>query len=97
MVRVYGFSDDLVEIEGSDYCKNEIGCYNHDVIIDFWDGTEIRIGYGKSDLAVWYIIVENKGRAEHNLYICNDEDADIYSDIFEINSEIACHRLEVKQ
>lgn len=97
MVRVYGYSDDLVEIEGSNYCEDEIGCYNQDVIIAFEDGTQIKVGYGKGDLAVWYIILEREGTAEYNLYICNDEDADIYSDIFEINSEITCHRLEVKQ
>ena len=97
MVRVYGCSDDLVEIEGSNYYEDEIGCYNQDVIISFEDGTQIRIGYGKGDLAVWYIIVEREGTSEYNLYICSDEDADIYSDILEINSEITSHRLERKR
>lgn len=27
MVKVYGVSDDLVEIEGSSYWNDEIGCY----------------------------------------------------------------------
>lgn len=97
MVRVYGCSDDLVEIEGSNYYEDEIGCYNQDVIISFEDGTQIRIGYGKGDLAVWYIIVEREGASEYNLYICSDEDADIYSDILEINLEITSHRLERKR
>lgn len=96
MVRVYGRSDDLVEIEGSDYCEDEIGCYNEDVIIVFEDGTQIRVGYSKGNIAVWYIVVECEGTAEHNLCICNDENADIYSDIFEIDSEIKSHRLENK-
>lgn len=96
MVMVYGRSDDLVEIEGSNYYEDEIGCYNQDVIISFEDGAQIRIGYGKGDLAVWYIIVEREGTSEYNLYICSDEDADIYSDIFEIDSEIKTHRLEFK-
>lgn len=60
------------------------------------DGTQIRIGYSKEDLAVWYIVVEIEGTAEHNLYICNDEYAEVYSDIFEIDSEITSHRLEDK-
>lgn len=97
MVRVYGFSDDLVEIEGSNYYEDEIGCYNQDVIIVFEDGTQIRVGYSKGNIAVWYIVVECEGTAEHNLCICNDENADIYSDIFEIKSEITSHRLEKKQ
>lgn len=97
MVRVYGCSDDLVEIEGSNYYEDEIGCYNQDVIIVFEDGTQIRVGYSKGNIAVWYIVVECEGTAEHNLCICNDENADIYSDIFEIKSEITSHRLERKQ
>ena len=31
MVKVYGVSDDLVEIEGSSYWEDEIGCYDKDV------------------------------------------------------------------
>lgn len=96
MVRIYGRSDDLVEIEGSNYAEDEIGCYNQDVIIIFEDGTQIKVGYSKENIGVWYIVVECEGIAEHNLYICNDEDADIYSDIFEIDSEIKTHRLENK-
>ena len=96
MVRIYGRSDDLVEIEGSNYTEDEIGCYNQDVIIIFEDGTQVRVGYSKGNIAVWYIVVECEGTAEHNLYIFNDEDADIYSDIFEIDSEIKTHSLEEK-
>lgn len=96
MVRIYGRSDDLVEIEGGNYTEDEIDCYNQDVIIIFEDETQIRVGYSKENIAIWYIVVECKGIAEHNLYICNDENADIYSDIFEIDSEIKTHRLEDK-
>lgn len=96
MVRIYGRSDDLVEIESSNYAEDEIGCYNQDVIIIFEDGTQIKVGYSKGNIAVWYIVVECEGTAEYNLYICNDEDADIYSDIFEIDSEIKTYRLEDK-
>ena len=41
MIKVYGCSDDLVEIEGSTYEEDEIGCYDRDVLIDFVDGTKI--------------------------------------------------------
>ena len=77
--------------------EDEIGCYNQDVIIVFEDGTQIRVGYSKGNIAVWYIIVEREETSEYNLYICNDEDVDIYSDILEINSEITSHRLEGKR
>lgn len=96
MIKIYGCSDDLVEIEGSDYKEDEIGCYGHDVRIRFNDGTIIRTGYSKPNIAVWYIVVENKGTANQELQICEDEDSDIYSDIFIIDSEIVKHSL-VKQ
>lgn len=31
MVKIYGVSDDLVEIEGSDWPEDEIGCYDQAV------------------------------------------------------------------
>lgn len=62
MIKIYGCSDDLVEICGSVYKEDEIGCFDHDVRIRFFDGTIIRIGYPKKDLGVWWIEVENKGR-----------------------------------
>ena len=50
MIKIYGCSDDLVEIYGSVYKEDEIGCFDHDVRIRFFDGTIIRIGYPKKDL-----------------------------------------------
>lgn len=58
MIKIYGCSDDLVEICGSVYKEDEIGCFDHDVRIRFFDGTIIRIGYPKKDLGVWWIEVE---------------------------------------
>lgn len=95
MVKIYGASDDLVEIEGS-VIEQEIGCYDQDVRIRFLDGTIIRVGYPKEDMAVWWIEVEADGTAPHTLTICDDEDADIYSDVFEIDSEIKSFR-RIKQ
>ena len=96
MVKVYGASDDLVEIENSQYKEDEIGCYDHDVRIRFLDGTIIRVGYPKDGLAVWWVEIEKQGTSEHKLTICDDEDARIYSDIFEIDSEIKSHSV-IKQ
>lgn len=87
MVKVYGYSDDLVEIDGAPYPYDEVGCYDRDVRIWFDDGTVIRVGYGKQELAVWYIEVEEKGTAKSELQICEDEEAEIYSDIFEIEAD----------
>ena len=88
MVKVYGCSDDLVEIEWSGYAEDEIGCYGRDVKIRFTDGTVIRVGYPKSGMAVWFVSVEKPGTAERKLTICNDEDEFPYSDVFEIDAEI---------
>ena len=96
MVKVYGASDDLVEIENSKYKEDEIGCYEHDVRIRFFDGTVIRVGYPKDGLAIWWVEIEKQGTAEQKLTICYDKDARIYSDIFEIDSEIKSHSV-IKQ
>lgn len=88
MVKVYGVSDDLVIIEGSAYKEDEIDCFGKDVRIRFLDGTVIRIGYPKHDAAIWWIDIERKGTAAQRLDVCNDEDAQIYSDVFCIDSEI---------
>ena len=91
MVVVYGCSDDLVEIENSSYAEDEIGCYNSEVQIEFVDGTVIRVGYPKPNVAVWWIRVEKHGSAEQKMTRCWDEDAEIYSDILEIDSEVKSH------
>ena len=96
MVKVYGASDDLVEIENSKYKEDEIWCYDHDVRIRFFDGTVIRVGYPKDGLAIWWVEIEKQGTAEQKMTICDDEDALIYSDIFEIDSEIKSHSV-IKQ
>lgn len=91
MIKVYGASDDLCEIEGSTYKEDEIDCYERDVRLRFTDGTIIRVGYPKADVATWWIEIEKQGTALQSLTVCNDEDARIYSDIFEIDAEIKSH------
>lgn len=97
MLKIYGASDDLVEIEGTTYLEDEIGCYKRDVRIRFVDETVIRVGYSKDTLAVWWIEVEKQGTAKQLLEVCEDEDADIYSDIFYIDSEIKSHSVIKKK
>ena len=90
-MKIYGMSDDLVELEGSQYQEDEIGCYDSDVIIAFDDGTVIRISYGKPDGAIWEITLLKKGTAGNTIFICDDEDDEIYSDIFETDAEVRNH------
>lgn len=94
MLKIYGCSDDLVEVEGTTTEHDEIGCFDSIVIIIFTDGTRIRVSYPKEGLAVWKIEVLEEGTAHSELTICTDEDADIYSDIFIIDAEIASVELE---
>lgn len=93
MIRVYGCSDDLVEIEGSKYEQNEIDCYDKDVRITFKDGTVIRIGYGKPGRGIWYVRVEKKGTARQRLTVCEDEHSGIYSDLFSIDADVETYEL----
>lgn len=88
MAKVYGYYDDVVVVEHIDGGCTEIDCYNKDVRIRFQDGTQIRIGYPKKDCAVWWIEVEELGTADHDLTITDDEDADVYSDVLEIEAEV---------
>lgn len=88
MLKVYGCSDDLVEIEGAKYPNDEIDCFERDVKIKFTDGTEIKVGYNKPDLAIWWIRVEKRGTANQTMTSCWDEDAFPYSDILTIDSEL---------
>lgn len=90
-MKVYGTSDDLVELEGSKYQENEIGCYGSDVIIAFDDGAVIRVSYGKPEGAIWEITLLKRGTAGNAVFICYDEDDEIYSDIFETDAEVCSH------
>lgn len=92
MVKIYGCSDDLVEIEGAKYPDDEIDCFDRDVLIGFKDGTEIRVGYPKENMAVWWIEIEKTGGAAYAMNRCDDQDAEIYSDVFSIDSEVAWHK-----
>jgi hypothetical protein len=96
MVKVYGYSDDNVVMENGSNL-DEIGCFDRDVRICFRDGTVIRVGYCKPDMAVWYIIIEQAGSAAQTLTECLDEDADVYSDVFEIESEVLTHEVVRKE
>lgn len=94
MLKVYGYSDDLVAIESGEYKQGaEYDCFERDVLITFEDGTMIRVGYPKRGVACWWIEVVKRGTAKQSLTICNDPDAEIYSDVFEIDSEVKCGRI----
>ena len=89
MIKVYGYSDDNLVID-----EDEIGCFNQTVEVRFSDGTVIQAGYPKKNKAIWYINVLKKGIAKQILTMCDDENADVYSDIFEIDADYVSHELK---
>lgn len=91
MVKIYGYSDDLVEIENSKYKHDEIDCYESGLRITFDDGTVIKIKY----TGEWKIEIAKTGTAKHILTTCEElqkTNPDAYSDVFEIDAEIIRHR-----
>lgn len=90
-VTIYGYSDDLVEIENSQYKEDEIDCYDKAIRFYFVDGTIISICYAQG--GVWKITHEAIGKAWYELTRCEDDDNDAYSDVFKIDSEIISYEV----
>lgn len=90
-VTIYGYSDDLVEIENSQYKEDEIDCYDKAIRFYFVDGTIISICYAQG--GVWKITHEAIGKAWYELTRCEDDDDDAYSDVFKIDSEIISYEI----
>lgn len=90
-VTIYGYSDDLVEIENSQYKEDEIDCYDKAIRFFFVDGTIISICYAQG--GVWKITHEAIGKAWYELTRCEDDDGDAYSDVFKIDSEIISYEV----
>lgn len=82
MIKVSGYSDDVVEIEGATQWDDEIDAYAQDVIIYFCDGTILRMTYD----GAWKAVVEKEGTAKHTIekLIRNN---DYYSDLFTIETD----------
>lgn len=75
--KIYGSSDDLIEFEGDIY--DEIGAYKaQDKGILLSDGTVLECSPG---LGVWGFKLVRAGRLFDRIEECNDEDAEVYSDV----------------
>lgn len=90
MLKLYGYSDDIITIERDGKPEEELDAYDLIVTIWFDDHTGIEIGYSKPGTGIWFIRVIGQGSAKQHLTVCEDENAEIYSDVFEINAEIRC-------
>ena len=83
-VKVYGASDDLVEVEGD--FSGEIGSYGTDdrdkgVLLVLSDGSILEVKYGKNEDAIWEVKLLKRGSSFERIEPCTDSEAEIYSDI----------------
>ena len=84
--RIYGASDDLIEIDGdvsgevgyTDGSDDEANPDKYMVICD--DGTLLAVSYGKPSGAIWRVDLVKAGALFGKIEVCDDEDADPYSD-----------------
>lgn len=83
--KVYGVSDDLVELEGD--VDGEVACYGtddrgHGVLVMFSDATVLEVKYGKNYDAVWEVKCLKKGTLFLRIDPCDgDGDTDQDSDV----------------
>lgn len=82
-IKIYGASDDLVEIEGAIAGCDEYDFYRDEPDPDKrWgyiatsDGSVIRIGYGVDDTACWRVEVERQGAAATHKTQTGDDEAE---------------------
>jgi hypothetical protein len=95
-VKVYGASDDLIEIESKQLGSDEIGCYGSTGrFITFSDGTVIHIAYG--DEGVWEIKTIETGSAKSTFTKNKGSDSDQYTDIFEIEAESLTYKVSKRK
>ena len=79
MLKIYGYSDDLIEIEGQ--MEDEIDCYNATLRITFLDGTVVEFSYGKPEGAIWKCNLVSQGKYFDKIDYCTNEEDEVYSDI----------------
>lgn len=91
LTKVYGYGDDNVVItELSGRFEEEVGCFERVVQIGFEDGTVVNVSYPKEDGrygGVWGIEYVAKGTAKQTLDLCEDDEANPYSDVLKIYSK----------
>jgi hypothetical protein len=88
-LKVYGSSDDLIEIEGDiydEYCVN-FDSDNDEVILALSNGIALAIKY--NDCGLWKIsqIAGNPSDVKFT-HIATDPDSDAYSDVAEISKDV---------
>lgn len=83
-LRVYGASDDLVEIEGS--IRAEFDYTGDNGLLAFSDGTVLRIQY--TNPGVWRITPVVRGTASVSIDLCSEELSNGYTDVAIIKGHV---------
>lgn len=88
--RVYGASDDLIEIDGNDICgeANALAADTEDesVLVILSDGTVLKAWYDEP--GVWHIRPLRKGSLFDRVEICCDPEDDPPSDVVHLQDGI---------
>lgn len=84
--RVYGCSDDLIEIEGdvrgeTNYHTPDNEDEKHGCLVIVSDGTMLDVRYGKNGEGIWEVKLVKRGDLFERIDQCDDADADPYSDV----------------
>ena len=79
--KVYGASDDLVEVDGD--VKGEVSCYDEEkgILVIFSDGSILQVKYGKADMGIWGVTLISAGNLFERIDPCMDENANPSSDV----------------
>lgn len=85
MLKIYGASDDLIEIEGD--IREEFGPPDGPVLLGFSDGTVLQVQYGAGGNAFWRITPIIYGSASYSKTEATDED-ERYSDVVTLDGDI---------
>lgn len=87
MLKIYGASDDLIEIEGD--IREEFNPSDADEpsLLAFSDGTLLQIQYGAGRLGFWRITPLTYGTAKYSKTEATNEDDD-YSDVVTLDGDI---------
>jgi hypothetical protein len=90
--KIYGYSNDNVEVEGGP-AAGDYWCYDtddseHGVLLTCSDGTVLEAKYGKGQMGIWGVTLIRKGDMFDRIDQCEDEDAKIHSDVAHFTGEL---------
>lgn len=85
-VLIYGYSDDLIEVEGD--FGDEFPAYNCWKYLHFNDGTIVKVGYAMEPGKGWHIEIEKMGTSATPKFLIPKMDGDEhYSDHLELEGD----------